>query len=429
MKQNSNEHIIAKGRIIFIIFLLLPFFCSYTAFSQQLSGDIETYVTSLINDLPGSDGNDYSPPSGSDLLTWGNSITALLNNDLVTARQQAGLINYQIIEYEDNTLSSNNHYYILQEKTLQSKYWGTYIFSIDPLRQKLIIQTPHPRYDSNTGYQGIYCFKRLAAGALFISGTHRCNNTSYSSCSGTSSSCGDGYNPYRVSDPAHNVNSTFQKSTEIVLQMVDGSVFVQLHGFAKGDDDPYAIMSNGTRVTPTVDYLSLLKEQLSIADPGLTFKIANIDRSWSRLIAFTNTQGRLINNSSNPCTQNATNSEGRFLHIEQEKTRLRGSSSAWSKMEFALANVFEVDTASVGYENKIQEYDISIYPNPTRGRLYIQVNTPSKISLFSLNGKQIKEIDNIKSEMELDISENKPGVYFLRIESQFNVSVRKVVLL
>ncbi len=413
----------------FKIILLLPLFFSSIVFSQELSGDIETYITAIINGLPGSVGDDYSPPSGSDLTTWGNSLVALLNNDLETARQEAVKLNYQIIEYEDNTLVSNNHYFILQEKAQQSKYWGTYIFSENPLRQKLIIQTPHPKYDSNTGYQGIYCFKRLAAGALFISGTHRCNNTSFSSCSGTSSACGDGYESYRISDNAHNVNSAFQKSTEIVHQMIDGSVFIQLHGFAKGDDDPSAIMSNGTRVTPSVDYLSLLKEQLSIADPGLTFKIANIDRSWSRLIAFSNTQGRLINGSFNPCSQNATNSEGRFVHIEQEKTRLRSSSSAWSKMQFALANVFEVDTASVGLESKIQKNDISVYPNPTRGRLHIQVDTPSKISLFSLNGKQVIVMDNIESEMELDISENKPGIYFLRIESQSTVFVKKIVLL
>ena len=75
----------------------------------------------------------------------------------------------------------------------------------------------------------------------------------------------------------------------MLFDTYDNSVFVQLHGFGKRTNDPYLIVSNGTRVTPTVDYISLIEQELFKIDPSLTFKIAHINQDWSRLIAFTNT--------------------------------------------------------------------------------------------------------------------------------------------
>ncbi|MFC2116922.1 hypothetical protein ACFLTU_10630, partial [Bacteroidota bacterium] len=298
-------------KVLLTSFLLVQFLLS-GLYSQTLTGDIELYISAYIDMLPGSNENDFSVPGASDLNTWQELMSYLLKDSLSDARQKADLLNYQIVEFEDNSVSPYAYYYVIEEKINRLHYWGTYILNRNPLRPQLVIQTPHPVYDSNTGRQGIFCFKRLGARAIFISGTHRCNHSTYSACSGTTSSCSSNYTKYRVSDNAHNVESVFQKITEVVSKELPITVFVQFHGFAKDPSDPYVIISNGTRITPDHDYISILKDELLKVDNTLTFQIAHINLSWSRLIAFTNVQGRFINNSISPCTHNASTCTGRF---------------------------------------------------------------------------------------------------------------------
>ena len=99
-------------------------------------------------------------------------------------------------------------------------------------------------------------------------------------------------------------------------------------------------MSNGTDQTPENDYASLIRDALLEEDASLTFKIAHIDTDWTRLRGFTNTQGRFINSSPDPCGTSATETSGRFIHIEQARPKLRQDASGWAKMSNALGNVF-----------------------------------------------------------------------------------------
>ncbi len=303
------------------------------------SGDIENYIGNLIDTFPGNSGNEYSAPLLTELNTWNTVIDNILQENLTNAVADAGSLGYQITEYTDTTISPNQIFYILEKKSSQSNYWGTYVFSKTPTRDNLVLMAPHSKYDTNTGKEAVYCFKNTLAKALFINGTHRCNSSEASSCSGSTSACGSSAS-YRISDLAHTTTSAYQKTTENLFNNVSNSVFVQLHGFAMQPTDPYVIMSNGTRETPTTDYATLLKDALFAEDNMLTFKLAHIDTDWDRLIGFTNTQGRLINNSVNHCSSSATTTSGRFIHVEQERTRLRENESGWIKMSNALKNVF-----------------------------------------------------------------------------------------
>lgn len=303
-------------------------------------GDIESYVGNLIDKVPSGSGDDYKVPSTNQIDTWNLIINAVLSDNIPEAVTKSFELNYQITEFTDTSLIPNQVFYILEERSNQINYWGTYLFNKTPRISNLILMAPHIKNDTNTGNQAVYCFKKNLARALFINGTHRCNSNSYSSCSGTTSTCNSSSEPYRVSDLAHNTNSVFQKTTEILFNNIVNSVFIQLHGFGNPPTDPYVIMSNGTQLTPTTDYATLLKEALLVEDNTLTFKIAHIDTDWTRLRGFSNTQGRLINNSNDYCLSDATTTSGRFIHIEQEKTKLREDASKWIKMSNALGNVF-----------------------------------------------------------------------------------------
>lgn len=303
------------------------------------SGDLENYVSAIIDNAPGSDEGNYAPPNQGQLGICDELVTDILNNNITQAVEKSGSIGYQITEFTDTSTTPNNIFYIIEKKSTQSNFWGTFIFTKNPERGDLVLMAPHSKYDTNTGKQAVYCFKNNLARAVFINGTHRCNSSESSDCSGTTAVCGTS-EAYRISDLAHTVTSMFHQFTASVYNVVPSAVFVQLHGFSKQSTDPYVIMSNGTRETPTTDYATLIKDALLVEDNTLTFKLAHIDTDWTRLIGFTNTQGRLINSSTDACTDAATSSSGRFIHIEQEKTKLRDDATKWVKMSNALGQVF-----------------------------------------------------------------------------------------
>jgi len=412
-----------KNKSVFLICIL----SSITLFAQSATGNIEDYVGNIIDNAPGSTGDNYVIPSATQLNTWNSIINYLLADNIVDARSNATALNYQVTEFTDTSITPNQVFYVLEEGNVQSYYWGTYVFSITPTRNNLIIQAPHSKYDTNTGKQAVYCFKMNIAKAVFINGTHRCNSNSYSSCSGTTSVCGSS-DAYKMSDLAHTTTSMFQKTTETLFQNVPNSVFIQLHGFGKRSTDPYVIMSNGARETPTTDYAVLIKDALLVEDNTLTFKLAHIDQSWTRLIGFTNTQGRMINNSSDHCNASSTTTSGRFIHIEQEKSKLRNDETGWSKMSNALASVFS-STLSVD-ESNLKDL-ISVVPNPTSGKLIIHGDNINFVEIYNVLGQKIttQNLKNNTNPVFIDLRDNTKGVYFLKIENDRIITIKKVIRL
>lgn len=351
---------------VFLLFIILSL--SIFSNAQTTSGDVQQYLNDYIANVPGDSGNDYSEPSDAELDTWETVVAYILEDNISEARTTASNLNYQITEFTDTSLSPNQVFYILEEQSTQQKYWGTYVFNPTPLRGNLILQAPHIKNDINTGSQAVFSMKNNLARAVFLNGTHRCNNSTLSNCSGTTSTCGSGNEAYKISDLAHNTSSAFQRTTEVLFNTIPNSIFIQLHGFGKGENDPSLIISNGTRDTPFKDYATELKDALIIEDNILDAKIAHIDTDWSRLIGFTNTQGRFSNYSIDACSEPAEGTSGRFIHVEQELIKLRLNSLGWQKMSNALGTVFKVDRDGDGVESSSDPDDNdACNPSPNNG--------------------------------------------------------------
>ncbi|MGK0211831.1 MAG: hypothetical protein ACI9D4_002168 [Polaribacter sp.] len=410
-----------KTNTLIVLFWMLPF----CLFSQTETGNLEDYIATKISNAPGSSGDNYVIPTSTDLTSWNTIIDAVLANNIASARTNAASLNYQVTEFTDTSLSPNQLFYVLEEKSSQTNYWGTYVFSQTPIRNNLIIQAPHSKYDTNTGKEAMHCFKNLVAKALFINGTHRCNNSDSSSCSGTTSACGSS-EAFRVSDVAHTTVSVFQKTTENVFNTVTNSVFIQLHGFGKQSTDPYVIISNGSRVTPTTDYAVQLKDALFAVDANLTFKLAHIDTDWTRLIAFTNTQGRLINNSDDYCNTSAITTSGRFIHVEQERSKLRADVSGWAKMKTALSNVFSSTLDIDTYE---LEKEISISPNPTSGVIKVKGENIKSIEVLNQLGQTVQLIEHPEKSNTVFVNLKKlaTGIYFFKIKTSKGILKKKII--
>ena len=114
-------------------------------------------------------------------------------------------------------------------------------------------------------------------------------------------------------------------------------------------------MSNGTDQTPSTDYLVSLKDNLTLLDNSLTFKIGHIDIGWTRLLGTTNMQGRYINGVASPCNTSSSSTTGRFLHVEQAYSKLRDNLTSWNKVVNAVAMTIPAD--NVQTNNKFLEFD------------------------------------------------------------------------
>ncbi len=301
------------------------------------TGEIFIEISNIITSMPGNSGNNYSAPSLAELTTWGHALSFILDGNYVQADDSLAKIGYDVVQFLDTSGAINTTYFMI--KSNGSNYWGTYVYNPNYCRA-LVIQSPHAKNEINTGKQGIHVFEKTQALFFGMCGTSRCNNSAYSACSGGTMVCSDIPENYRISDPAHNISTIFQSTTDTLFNRFPTSTFIQLHGFTKLATDPYAIISNGTQLTPEPDYIVPLVANLFSEDNTLTFKIAHVDLDWGRLRAFDNTQGRLINTSPDACGSNAINTNGRFIHIEQERTKLRENLAAWDKMANALVNTF-----------------------------------------------------------------------------------------
>jgi len=74
------------------------------------------------------------------------------------------------------------------------------------------------------------------------------------------------------------------------------------------------------------------------------------------------------------------------------------------------------------YTDRLDESDVVIFPNPTRGALAVEIlnknpNIPHQITVFNLNGTVVFQQNNIGPFTEIDLSSRPRGVYLLRISS------------
>ncbi|MDC1364803.1 T9SS type A sorting domain-containing protein [Algibacter sp.] len=78
--------------------------------------------------------------------------------------------------------------------------------------------------------------------------------------------------------------------------------------------------------------------------------------------------------------------------------------------------------------NDVNKPETKIYPNPTIGEIEIS-NLPinSSLTIFSLSGAILKEINTTKSSEIIDISDLESGIYFISNSDKNNYFVKKII--
>lgn len=84
------------------------------------------------------------------------------------------------------------------------------------------------------------------------------------------------------------------------------------------------------------------------------------------------------------------------------------------------------------YEEELSETKVTIYPNPTRCMLKIDISGVEKfenarISLYDLTGKLLQQWAGISQSNAIDLSERTPGMYIMQVVYNGKISSWKII--
>lgn len=84
------------------------------------------------------------------------------------------------------------------------------------------------------------------------------------------------------------------------------------------------------------------------------------------------------------------------------------------------------------YEEELSETKVTIYPNPTRGMLKVDISGVEKfenarISLYDLTGKLLQQWAGISQSNAIDLSERTPGMYIMQVVYNGKISSWKII--
>ncbi|MBK7579349.1 MAG: hypothetical protein IPI67_04000 [Myxococcales bacterium] len=277
----------------------------------------ETFDPGQIQ-FPAAGSNGYVTPSPAARAALTSSVASLAAGDGAAALSQAGQAGYKLCRGagEDAAIALYRP---------QSGGEGAAVFALrtGPARA-LVLEAPHPLFDSKTLTQAFEAFTELGARALVASGTHRCANSAFSSCAGTTTACSGGADEkFRTSDMAHVADSFYESAHEGLAAAFPSDLVIGVHGMA----DVGVSLSDGTSAPTAADapvavLAKLLGQKLAAAGlPAQTVTTCNgypgAPSVVVRLCGETDVAGRFRNGSLTPCTLAAKSASGRFIHMEQ----------------------------------------------------------------------------------------------------------------
>ena len=95
-------------------------------------------------------------------------------------------------------------------------------------------------------------------------------------------------------------------------------------------------------------------------------------------------------------------------------------------------NWFELKNDLTQNDSPIVFGDFSLYPNPVRdGKLYVRSKSDqilTGIEIFNLQGMIVHSRYSHSSEIEMDVSSFKSGIYFVRVKTENSVLSGKIII-
>lgn len=295
-------------------------------------GQIETttFPDRRLARFADQDPPDFLLASAQDRQDWEDVLALALAGSWEEAFSAADALGYEVVEFLDTV--SGETFHILRERFVPGELGfqgqGTFAFFEGAgVRESLVIEIPHPIFDSDTLEEGALALVEVRPRVLSIAGTHRNNSIVDTTCDGTFS----GGAKYRVSDTAHHPDN-FLHTTHIWLESnIAGLYSAQFHGFCCPGVAPYdlltddCVVSNGIEAVPgPADFTQILHDRIEaqnfLADGVDLTTVAVFGQDTTQLGATTNLQGRVSNGVAvgDECDTEAVSALGNFLHLEQD---------------------------------------------------------------------------------------------------------------
>ena len=104
----------------------------------------------------------------------------------------------------------------------------------------------------------------------------------------------------------------------------------------------------------------------------------------------------------------------------------------FSNLESILNAPDSADLSERFYSDRLNESDVFIFPNPTRGALAVEIRNkdpkiPHHLAVYNLRGSAVVQQSNIPNYIQIDLSSQPKGMYILRITSQNTFITWKII--
>ncbi len=307
--------------------------CPATPLGTTLRSLVDSLVAST-RALGGAGSGAFQVPSPAERDAFASDALAALEGDETAAcRLPSG---YRVVTLLDGGASIR----VLAEldaagAPTPTRFWGSYGLR-EGTSRALVLEAPHPVFDTNTADEAQDIFLRGEARWLLIAGAQRCANADPSPCSGTTTACG-ATAPYRISDAAHSIITPFH-AVHRELSARDATLrFAQLHGNVAACPAALVSTSGSGSVWPATGFVRAFGDSLELGGVGVGRCGAGYPAAGCDLCGGGNVQARETAGSANACTTAAPDS-GRFLHLEQLAS-LRGRTGGvprWDPVLLAL---------------------------------------------------------------------------------------------
>ena len=118
------------------------------------------------------------------------------------------------------------------------------------------------------------------------------------------------------------------------------------------------------------------------------------------------------------------------LEVGEHTFLLTASDQLGATADVEFVVVVQIPT---GVEDLNQAFDFVVYPNPSKGKVYVRLQridiSEGEILIHTIGGQEIyRESYLFDKEIELDLSKEVDGVYFISIQSGGRVLTKKVIL-
>lgn len=273
------------------------------------SGSFATQVADVYsNRINSSADESYDVPTQPQADAMAAAFGKLMTGDFTGAAVDVDPYGYDVVLFTDT--STSRDLAMLRERTPCTRFWGLFVWNRDAGRTTMIVEAPHPKFDTNTHTEAASLFSKNNSRAFLLATTHRNANAA-------TEADGD-----RVTDVANygGVN-VFQEVHEVVH--VAGTTAVQIHGYANATDPHDIIISEGQPV-PSARTLQLADDLA--ASPG-AFDVGVYD----------GTVGTALGATGNVQGQWSRGQTDRFwIHVEQNSD-VRSSATLRGYVEDVLA--------------------------------------------------------------------------------------------